>query len=144
MINRISHVGIVVEDLDQAIELWSGAFGLEVRQRMEVAVEGVRNALLAPPGAAEGSFFIELMEPVDKDDRTNAIARRLAAAGEGVYHLAVATEDVVASGDELAARGLQILKLAPVVDGQAGRRVVHPKSANGVLIEILQERRETS
>ena len=74
---------------------------------------------------------IELMEPLDASDLSNAVARRLAKSGEGFYHLAVEVADVQASGRALEQHGLTILR-RPATSGQhAPRWLVHPKSATG-------------
>ena len=139
-VQHVSHIGVVVHDLEAAIKTWTEGLGFEVTSRGEVAVEGIRNALISPPGAAAGSFFIELMEPVDKSDQNNAIARRLASAGEGFYHLAYRVGDIASESEQLESSGLRTVPLPELSPGAPGRIVVHPKSANGILIEILESR----
>ena len=138
MFNRISHVGVVVNDLESAIELWTGVFGLELRHRLEIEVEGVRSALLHPRGQ-EGATFIELIEPMDKGNLSNAIARRLSRHGEGVYQLAITVDDTADAAETLTAAGITHVVQPPTGPGQATRPVIHPKSANGVLIELVQQ-----
>jgi hypothetical protein len=82
---------------------------------------------------------VELMEPIDKSDMSNPVARRLARSGEGFYHLAVVTDDVAAAGRVLAARSLPLIDRPPVGAGRQGRWLVHPKAANGVMIEGIEE-----
>jgi methylmalonyl-CoA epimerase len=137
MAGRVSHIGVVVNDLDRAVKLWSEAFALKVVHRLEVPAEGVRNALLSPSGTLDETY-IELMEPTQKDDMDNAIARRLATAGEGVYHVAMISEDLTASEDALTACGLTVIRRPPAASATSIRLVVHPKSANGVLVELLE------
>lgn len=138
MFSRISHIGVVVNDLEEAVERWSTLFGLEVRSRGTIGVEGVKNALLYPVGQ-QGGTFIELIEPVDKSDMSNAIARRLAKSGEGFYHLAVGTADAADAQSSLENAGVALVVQPPVSEGQAPRPIVHPKAANGILIEIVQD-----
>lgn len=138
MFTRISHIGIVVHDLEEAVTRWTEVFGLEVRSRHTIEVEGVRNALLYPPGQVGGTF-IELMEPLDKEDMGNAIARRLAKNGEGFYQLAVGTGDARAAEDRLTENDMRIVVQPPTSEGQAPRPIIHPKAANGVLIEVVQD-----
>lgn len=139
-VGRLSHIGVVVNDLEAAVTKWTEGLGFTVTSRGEVAVEGIRNALLAPPGAEAGSFFIELMEPYDKSDKNNAIARRLATAGEGFYHLAYRVSDIANETTNLEASEIRTVPLPELSEGAPGRLVVHPKSANGILIEILEDR----
>ena len=70
---------------------------------------------------------------------SNALARRLAKVGEGFYHLAVVTDDVAVSGTALARSGLPVVERPPVAPGAQGRWLVHPKAANGVMIEGTEE-----
>jgi len=132
---QISHIGIVVGDLDAAVKLWSENFGLKEFRRMEIAVEGIRSAFLSPHGTPD-EMFIELMEPTDKSNLKNAVARRLARVGEGFYQLALRVDDVESAGRTLAAKGLTVIERAPVAEGAGLRWVVHPKSSSGVLVEL--------
>lgn len=134
MINRISHIGVIVDDIESAAQFWTDTYGLEKYDEYETKVEGIRACLLSVSGRRE-EMSIELIEPLDKSDMTNAIARRLAQKGEGFYHLAVVVDDVETSAGELQNRGLQVLRRAPV-DGVTGERwLVHPKSSNGIMVE---------
>jgi hypothetical protein len=82
---------------------------------------------------------IELMQPLDETDMSNAVARRLATKGEGFYHLALVTDDVVASGETLRARSFALLDRPPVDAASRGRWLITPKAANGVMIEGTEE-----
>jgi methylmalonyl-CoA/ethylmalonyl-CoA epimerase len=136
MIKRIGHIGVVVEDLEQATRFWCEAYGLKKYAEYETDVEGVRACLLSVSGAP-GEMSIELIEPLNKSDMTNAISRRLAKKGEGFYHLAVHVEDVESSSERLRDKGLEVLHRDPV-EGHTGERwLVHPKSSNGILVEGL-------
>jgi methylmalonyl-CoA/ethylmalonyl-CoA epimerase len=138
MINRISHIGIVVKDLDQALATWRDQLGFKVFSEAEFSVEGIRSVFLSVSGKS-GEMSIELMEPVDASDMSNPVARRLAKVGEGFYQLAVVTEDVAASGRTLAERSLPIIDRPPVEGAAQGRWLIHPKAANGVMVEGVEE-----
>ena len=138
MLNRISHIGVVVNDLDHALGFWRDALGLKPYAEARFDVEGIRSVFLSVSGRA-GEMSVELMEPIDKSDMQNPVARRLARSGEGFYHLAVVTDDVAAGGRMLAARDLPLLERPPVGPGRQGRWLVHPKAANGVMIEGIEE-----
>lgn len=134
MTNRISHIGVLVHDLEGATRFWCESYGLTKYAEYTTDVEGIRACLLSPGGRRE-EMSVELIEPLDKNDMTNALARRLAHSGEGFYHLAILVDDVETSGKALAARGLAVMQRPPV-EGQTGPRwLVHPKSSNGVMIE---------
>ena len=120
MAAQITHIGIVVRDLDAAVKLWSENFGMKEFRRTDIAVEGIRSAFLSPQGTPD-EMHIELMEPTDK---------------EGFYHLALRVDDVEGTGKTLAGKGLTVIERAPVAEGAKLRLVVHPKSSSGVLVEL--------
>lgn len=143
---KVSHIGLVVRDLELSIRFWTQVMGFAEVHRTDVRAEGVRTAMLAGDGA--GSTSLELIEPIEKDDLTNPIARRLHHAGEGFYHLAVIDEDAAARARLLASDGAAVIERPPAelgtalagrVRAGAARHVVHPRNANGVLIEVLQQ-----
>jgi methylmalonyl-CoA/ethylmalonyl-CoA epimerase len=138
MINRISHIGIVVKDIDQALGIWRDKLGFKVFSEAEFSVEGIRSVFLSVSGKS-GEMSIELMEPVDQSDMDNPVARRLAKVGEGFYQLAVVTDDVAASGKALAEGSLPIIDRPPVDGAAQGRWLIHPKAANGVMVEGIEE-----
>ncbi len=140
MIKGISHIGIVVEDSAKAEKLWTGSFGLKRFKQTEIAAEGIRSTFLSVGGTAD-EMMIELMEPLDKADMSNAVARRLARKGEGFYHLALDVESVEQSAAALKAAGLEVIDRPPISDVDAPRWLVHPKAANGVMVEGLSRER---
>ena len=81
----------------------------------DIAVEGIRSAFLSTHGTPD-EMHIELMEPTDKADLNNAVARRRARAGECFYHLALRVDDVEGTGRTLASKGLTVIELAPVAE----------------------------
>lgn len=136
MIERISHIGIVVEDVAKAQRLWTEVFGLKKFDEFRVEAEGIHSVFLSVGGTPK-EMTIELMEPLDKADMSNAVARRLAKVGEGFYHLAVDVADVGETAATLEADGLPII-MRPAISAEHGPRwLVHPKAANGVMVEGL-------
>jgi methylmalonyl-CoA/ethylmalonyl-CoA epimerase len=142
MFDRISHIGVVVNDLQQALSIWRDRLGFKQFAEARFDPEGIHSVFLSLSGKP-GEMSIELMEPLDKNDMTNPIARRLAKSGEGFYHLAVVTDDVAASGTTLAARSFPIIDRPPVGKATRGRWLIHPKAASGVMIEGIEEWKET-
>lgn len=140
MFEMFSHVGIVVNDLEKAVGVWTEVFGLIEVERMAVESEGVRSAFLSTGAAYGEGTCIELIEPIDHGSQDSAIARRLAEHGEGVFHLAFRTPDAAAAAASLAEAGLRAIELPPAGTDPAPRVVVHPKAANGILIELLGSR----
>ena len=138
MLNRISHIGIVVNDMQAALRIWRDKLGFKQFSEACFDVEGIRSVFLSLSGNP-GEMSIELMEPVDKSDMDNPVARRLAKVGEGFYHLAVVTDDVATSGRALERRSLPIIERPPVGAAARGRWLIHPKAANGIMVEGIEE-----
>ncbi len=137
MTQRISHFGIVVEDVEAACELWCGAFGMVKYDDRRIAEEGIRSIFISVGGGRD-EMSIELMEPLDKSDLTNAVARRLATKGEGFYHVCLVVDNVSESAAALSRRGLRVISRQAVGGGDEGRWLTHPKDANGVMVEGVE------
>ena len=137
MIKRISHFGIVVQNLEESAKLWTETYGATLLKRDKVEAEGITNLFLRI-----GDNLIELMEPTDKSDMNNAIARRLASKGEGIYHLATVVEDLAMAGKDLESKGVALTYREPIASEPEGRIVVHPRCASGVLLELVQRGQE--
>ena len=133
---KISHIGVLVHDADAAAELWTSAFGLVEFEERRIDVEGIRSVFLSVGGTWD-EMVIEIMEPLDKANMENALSKRLATVGEGFYHVCLEVDDVPASGQELRDRGMTVLMRDPVDANAAPRWLVHPKDANGVMVEAV-------
>ena len=130
MIEKIDHVGIAVDSISDALELYE-ALGMEVEGYEEVAAEGVRVAMIRC-----GESRIELLESI-RDD--SPIARFLAKRGGGVHHICLATDDIRADQRSLEAAGIQVLRPAPSRGaGGCWVQFIHPRSAAGVLVELSE------
>ena len=131
MFARIDHVGVAVEDLDAAIALHEQAYGLALAHREVVEAQGVEAVLLDV-----GESHVELLRPLQPD---SAVGRFLATRGPGLHHVAYRVADIEATLDALRDRGLQLIDETPR-PGIRDSRVafVHPRSAGGVLTEIVQ------
>ena len=138
MFNRISHIGVVVGDVEAALRIWRDKLGFKQFSEAHFDAEGIRSVFLSLSGEA-GEMSIALMEPVDKSDMKNPVARRLATRGEGFYHLALVSDDVAASGHALAERSLPIIDRPPVGPATQSRWLIHPKAASGIMIEGIEE-----
>jgi methylmalonyl-CoA epimerase len=134
MFEHISHIGVVVNDIDAALRIWRDGLGFKQFGEARIEVEGIRSVLLSLSGKP-GETAIELMEPLDKTDMSNAVARRLARRGEGFYHLALVADDVAASGRALRAGSFTVIDRAPLAGAKQGRWLIDPRAANGVMIE---------
>ncbi|MDP6813446.1 MAG: VOC family protein [Alphaproteobacteria bacterium] len=135
--NKISHFGILVHDADAATELWTESFGFKKFDDRRIEVEGIRSVFISVGGTWD-EMVIEIMEPLDKSDMSNALSKRLASVGEGFYHVCLEVDDVEGSGKELEARGMRVLMRDPTDPGASPRWLVHPKDANGVMVESVK------
>ncbi len=132
MIKKLSHIGILVNNLEEATKLWVETYGLKVSHSGSGDVEGIRSLFLSC-----GDNYIELLEPIDHQDMNNAIAKRLATRGEGIYHIAVVADDIEQEVKKLTDKGVILIERPPTDTQPKGRWVTHPKSATGVLVEFL-------
>ena len=126
----IDHIGIAVRSLDERRKLYE-ALGLELSGEETVAEQRVRIAFLPVAGTR-----LELLEPTTPD---SPIAGFIEKRGEGLHHLCLEVEDIVATMERLRSQGFNLLSSEPQ-KGAHGARVcfIHPKSAGGVLIELSQ------
>ena len=124
--------GIAVKDLEVSNAIFEKLIGAPSYKIEEVLSEGVRTSFFA-----NGPNKIELLEATDKD---SAIAKFLDTKGEGVHHIAFAVDDIVAEIARLKKEGFNIINEIPK-KGADHKLVafVHPKTANGVLVELCQE-----
>jgi len=131
MIGRLDHVAIVVRDIEETLAFYRDILGLELADIKEEPYQAVRVAFL-PVGESE----IELVEPTTAD---SGVARFLQKRGEGLHHICLEVEDIEEALATLAAQGVRLIDEKPRVGG-GGRRFafVHPKSAHGVLLELIQ------
>lgn len=131
----IEHIGIAVRDLDASNRLFEKLLGQAHYKIEEVVTEGVRTSFFK-----SGSHKIELLEALDE---TSPISRFLEKKGEGVHHIAFEVLDIRAEIKRLMEEGFQVIDSEPR-RGADNKLVafVHPKSANGVLVELCQEIRQ--
>ncbi len=128
---KINHLGIATHGIDDALKFWQDALGLENINTEIVEDQKVRIAML-PIGESR----IELLEPTSED---SPISKFLAKRGGGIHHIAVEVDDIVAALSKLRSAGARLIDETPRV-GAEGCLVafVHPSSANGVLLELVE------
>lgn len=129
MITRIDHLGIAVRSLDETVAYYENALGLHCEHREEVPSQKVRTAFFSA-----GETHIELLEPTSPE---SPIAKFLEKNGEGIHHVAFATDDIAAQLKGAAGAGVKLIHEVPF-EGAAGKLVafLHPKSTHGVLTEF--------
>jgi methylmalonyl-CoA/ethylmalonyl-CoA epimerase len=131
---KIDHLGIAVRSIQDSLRFYRDVLGLKPSGTETVADQGVRLTFL-PVGESR----IELLEPVSED---TAVGRFLARRGEGLHHVCYEVEDLKSKMDDLRAGGARLLDGYPR-RGAEGRLVafLHPASANGVLVELVEKAR---
>jgi methylmalonyl-CoA/ethylmalonyl-CoA epimerase len=128
---KINHLGIATRGIDEALGFWSDALGLDNVHTEVVEDQKVKIAML-PIGESR----IELLEATSED---SPISKFLEKRGGGIHHIAVEVEDIRASLRKLKEKGMRLIDEEPRI-GAEGCLVafVHPSSANGVLLELVQ------
>lgn len=131
--NKIEHIGIAVSNLEESNRLFSKLLGKPPYKIEEVASEGVRTSFFEV-----GGVKIELLEAMSED---SPIARFISKKGEGVHHLAFAVDDVSSNMATHQTNGFTLINKKPR-DGADNKKIafLHPKSTNGVLVELCQEK----
>jgi len=130
---KINHLGIATAGIEESLKFWEDALGLENVHVEEVEDQKVRVAML-PLGESR----IELLEPLSED---SPISNFLEKRGGGIHHIAVEVKDIRASLEKLKAAGVKLIDEEPRVGAENCLvAFVHPKSANGVLLELVEER----
>ncbi|WP_396165987.1 methylmalonyl-CoA epimerase [Flavobacterium sp.] len=129
---KIEHIGIAVHNLENSNELFSKLFGQAAYKTEEVASEGVKTSFFMC-----GPNKIELLEATNEE---SPIAKFLEKKGEGIHHIAFDVEDIYAEIERLKLEGFTVLNETPK-KGADNKLVafLHPKTTNGVLIELCQE-----
>lgn len=129
---KIEHIGIAVKNLEISNLIFEKLFGSPCYKEEEVASEGVKTAFFK-----NGPNKIELLEATNSD---SPIAKFIEKKGEGIHHIAFDVEDIVFEINRLKNEGFVILNEIPK-KGADNKLVafLHPKSTNGVLIELCQE-----
>lgn len=135
MMNKIEHIGIAVSNLEEAIKTYEQLLGTPCYKQEEVPSEGVKTAFFQV-----GESKIELLEATTE---TSPIATFIAKKGQGIHHIAFDVSDIESSMAELKEQGFQLLNEQPK-SGADNKLVafLHPKSSNGVLVELCQEKRD--
>lgn len=130
---KIDHLGIAVDNIDQAASFWKNTLGLPLEGTETVESQKVTTAFL-PVGRSE----IELLESTAPD---GPVAKYIAKRGQGIQHVAFRVENIEEALAELKAKGVPLIDAVPR-PGAGGARVafVHPKAANGVLVELCERR----
>jgi len=130
VLNRIDHLGIAVENLQESIAIYA-ALGFELEGTEEVPEQKVSVAIF-PCGESR----IELLESTDPD---GPIGKFVAKRGPGIHHVALGVNDIEATLEELASRGVRVIDERPRIgDGVVRIAFVHPSATGGILVELCE------
>jgi methylmalonyl-CoA epimerase len=128
----VAHIGIAVENLENAKALYCETFGLECREEKTIPERGVRIALLETK-----NICLELLEGIGED---SPVSKFVSKRGPGVHHLCFETEDIEDTLEKLDQAGIRLIDQT-ARPGAEGKLVafLHPSSTHGVLIEIQEK-----
>ena len=131
MVTKVDHIGIAVSSIEDSLKLYGEVLGVKLNGTETVAEQKVKVAFL-PLGDTE----IELLESTAPD---GPIARFIETKGQGIQHIALRVPDIVKALAECKAKGIRLIDEEPRY-GAGGAKIafLHPKSTNGVLIELCQ------
>ena len=131
MFGTIDHIGVAVEDLDEAVSLYRDGFGMREQHRETVDSFGVEAVLMEI-----GEGHVELLTPSSPD---SGMAKFLERNGPGMHHVAYRTEDIDGALESVRQSGLRMIDEEPRA-GIRGSRVafLHPKATGGVLTELVE------
>jgi len=134
VVKGVDHVAIAVADLDQAIETYSKTIGLELRERKIVESQKVEVAVLTAGGTR-----IELLKPTEESSSVKGFIDK---RGEGLHHIAFAVSNIEGEIDRMKGK-LSFIGEKPTI-GAEGHPIIfiHPKSARGVLIELVEHSKD--
>ncbi|HJU91660.1 MAG TPA: methylmalonyl-CoA epimerase [Pyrinomonadaceae bacterium] len=128
---KIDHIGIATKSIEEGLAVWRDALGLKVDSTEEVTEQGVKVCMLAV-----GDTHVELLEPLGPE---TSVGKFLARRGPGMHHIAIEVGDIHASLAELKNKGARLIDETPRVGaGNCLVAFIHPSSANGVLLELVQ------
>jgi len=129
-IKKINHVAIVVEDIEQSLDFWKDTLGIQMDHMENVPFQNVKVAFLSV-----GDSEIELVQPTSEDTGT---AKFLKTRGPGMHHICLEVDDIDAMLADLRVKDVKLINETPIELEGRKMAFIHPKSSNGVLIELYQ------
>jgi methylmalonyl-CoA/ethylmalonyl-CoA epimerase len=131
MLKKIDHIGVVVKDLDAAINNYTGMFGFKVMEKMEGPGGEFKNAMLQ-----QGDVRVELFQPL----KEGSFSRFLQEKGGGIHHISFMTDNIEKEVKDLKAKGKKLQNEKPIEMPGAKIVFVHPSAAENVLIEMVERK----
>ena len=132
---EIDHLGIAVRSLEEGLRFYRDLLGMTVGRTESVESEQVNVAML-PAGTAANAPRIELLEASNTD---STIAKFIENRGPGLHHIALRVDDLDATAERLSRHGARLLNQPRAGAGGHTYVFVHPASAGGVLLELIQK-----
>jgi methylmalonyl-CoA epimerase len=132
MLKKIDHVGLVVKDTGANLALLSKLFGFEVAEARTELEAGFKSTLVS-----KGEVTFELIEPLGPQ---GMIQRFVEKRGEGMHHISMQVEDLEGEMKRLRALGVQFSSEGPALVQDTKVVFVHPRSTNGLLIELIERK----
>jgi len=129
-LGKIHHVAIVVRSIDGSLPLWRDLLGLELEEVMDIPTDRVRIAFLGV-----GESKVELVEPTDD---TTGVSRFLESKGEGFHHVCFEVDNLAEALIRLELDGLELIDTAPRRGAEGPVAFIHPRSCQGVLVELIE------
>ena len=128
---KIDHIGVAVKSIEEVAKVYTELLGLEMHGIEEVQDQKVKVAFI-PVGESE----FELLEATDPE---SSVAKFIEKRGEGIQHIALRVDDIEKALEELKQKGVKLIDEKPRY-GAGGAKIafIHPKSTNGVLIELCE------
>jgi methylmalonyl-CoA/ethylmalonyl-CoA epimerase len=130
MIKKIHHVGVVVKNIEEALDLYVTTMGFKSSKIMTSREDGIKTVLVSL-----GEVTLELMEPIDPQ---GGVQKFLETRGEGIHHISLEVDNIEQERNWFESKNLQLIDKKPRYFEGALVSFVHPKSTRGVLIELLQ------
>lgn len=133
MFKKIDHIGVAVKNIEDSLHIFKDILGMEYSGEEVVNEQDVKVAFL-PVGESE----IELLESTSPEGN---IAKYIEKKGEGIHHIAFEVEDLGAILEDLQKKGVRLIDREPRY-GAGGARIafLHPKSTNGILVELCEHK----
>lgn len=133
MFKKISHIGIAVSNMDDALRLYSETLGMKVTSIETIEDQKVKSAMI-PIGESR----IELMESTDPE---GPVGKFIAKRGEGIHHISLEVDDIEKMLAKLSNAGMELIDKKPKI-GSGGSKIafVHPKGMRGVLLELTSKK----
>lgn len=129
-VKKINHVAVVVEDIESARSFWEDALGIGMHHVEDVPTQKAKVGFF-PVGEGE----IELVQPTDPESGT---AKFLNERGGGMHHLCLEVDDIDGMLTQLSEKGVRLISEKPMELEGRKMAFIHPKSANGVLVELYE------